>query len=112
MMKCRERSHTSFIGSCLTFGRIHISSLWPLPLNSPQNCFSSQKENIVSKIMEFRVHISVNVCKVRPIEYYLQRLPLPVSGWEWQLRENKIDLCDRRDQQPTHQTPHKQAYPA
>ena len=50
--------------------------------------------------MEFRVHISVNVCKVRPIEYYLQRLPLPVSGWEWQLRENKIDLCDRRDQQP------------
>ena len=96
MMKCRERSHTSFIGLCLTFGRIyhhkHISSLWPLPLNSPQNWFSSQ-ENIIFvglcvflhffllSIKVFRDTFAVTVCKVSsclPIEYYLQLLPLPV----------------------------------
>ena len=63
---------------------------------------SSQQENVdTEKIIVFG-----NVCKVsRPLNIIYSFSPSQ-SACEWQLRENKIDLCDRRDQQPTHQSNH------
>ena len=78
MMKYCEGSHTSFIGSSLTVGRI-APSVYPLygpyllihhKIGSlPANKKKTWKDNSFPE----------SVCKVRPIEYYLQLLPLPVS---------------------------------